>query len=110
MTLDDRWRDGYDAWKLCSPYDERDEECYHEDYEADINGRAVCDRCGHTWWMTAAEIAAEREHVAAYDKMCRKWEREEYWRAWRDWFLRPWRRLVNWRRGHGYFTDDEIPF
>lgn len=107
---DDSWKDGYDAWKLASPDDERDEECWHEEYEADLLGRARCGQCGHSWWLTDQEIAAERANVKAYDDLCREWEREQRIREWRDWITAPWRRLRNWWRGAGYVTDDEIPF
>lgn len=103
---DDSWKDGYDAWKLRSPYDdEPEEECYHEHYEADINGRATCDRCSHTWWLTDEEIERERELVVAYDAMMRR----EEWRQWREWISRLafWRR---WRKPKPALIDDEIPF
>lgn len=95
---------GYDDWKLRD--DTPEEECWHEEYEADINGRATCDRCGHRWWLTAEEIRWEREREAAYDKMMRK----EEWRCWRqEWINRLafWRR---WRKRKPMSIDDEIPF
>jgi hypothetical protein len=94
---------GYDAWKTRSPDDEY-EECFHEDYEADINGRAHCCYCSHAWWLTSEEIQHERELHAAYDKMMRR----EEWRVWfSDWahkiaFWNRWRKPVE--------IDDEIPF
>jgi hypothetical protein len=104
---DDSWKDGYDAWKLRSPYDdEPEEECYHEHYEADINGRATCDRCSHTWWLTDEEIERERELVASYDQMMRR----EEWRLWRQEFvdrLAFWRR---WRKRKHAIIDDDLPF
>jgi len=103
---DDSWKDGYDAWKLASPDDEYEDECYHEDYEADINGRASCCRCGHVWYLTDAEILAEREHQAAYDQMCRREERLEKWRQVREWF----RSFLPRRRKQPALIDDEIPF
>lgn len=81
-----------------------DEECYHEDYEADINGRATCCRCGEVFYLTRAEIEAERRQNAAYERYCRREERRErieravsllaFWRRWRK--PAP--------------IDDEIPF
>jgi cytochrome P450 len=104
---DDSWKDGYDAWKLASPDDDLpEEECFHEDYEADINARAICCNCGHVWWMTADEIAAERAHVAAYDEAMRREERRERWRELRRWF----RSFLPKRRRQRFNLDDEIPF
>lgn len=64
---DESWKDSYDAWKLASPYDDYEEdECQHDDYEADILiGRATCNCCGHWWWQTREEIDAEIERIRA---------------------------------------------
>lgn len=104
MITDDRWRDSYDAWKLRSPDDERDEECFHEDYEADINGRAHCSYCSHSWWLTAEEIENERELHAAYDAAMRREEWRLWFAAWAD-------RLAFWRRWRKSVpVDDDLPF
>ena len=101
---DDSWKDSYDSWKLASPDDEYEEECLHEDYEADINGRASCCRCSHSWWMTDDEIEHEREIHAAYDRMMSREERRERIRQ----LIRP---LAFWRRWRKPAPiDDEIPF
>lgn len=102
---DDSWKDGYDAWKLRSPDDEYpDEECFHEDYEADVNGRASCCRCSHVWWLTSEEIERERQLHAAYDRMMRRAERREWIEGWVH-------RLAFWRRWRKPSPiDDEIPF
>jgi hypothetical protein len=92
----------YDAWK-CNP-DEPDEECWHEDYEADVNGHATCCRCGDTWYLSDEEIAAERAHVAAYDAMCRREERRERWAR----VTAAIRRLLPKRRPEP--INDEVPF
>lgn len=97
----------YDAWKTRSPYDdEPEEECWHEEYDADWEGRATCGRCGHTWWLTSEEIAADRAHSEAYDQMCRREERRERWRQVRDWF----RSFLPRRKRQPPILDDEIPF
>ena len=104
MFGDDRWRDTYDNWKLASPYDEYPEECWHEEYEADINGRAVCSCCGETWYLTAAEIESEREASVAFDRAMR---REE----WRQFLSSIISRIAFWRRWTRHTEiDDEIPF
>lgn len=39
-----------------------DEDCDHLDYELDILiGRAICDRCGHMWYMSEAELKHDEE-------------------------------------------------
>lgn len=99
---DDSWKDTYDAWKLASPYDDYDEDprddCGHEEFDVDWNGRAHCTRCGDHWDATESEIAAERRAEIA-------WLREHSWwmRSWR-WVkdrLTPKPKLV---------IDDDIPF
>ena len=117
MTYDDqRWRDSYDAWKLASPYDdwEEPEECDHEEYEVDWEGRATCDYCRAHWWLTTDQLIAHQEAEA-------RWM-EEYYRAQRREQSRFWR-VVDWlcaiparirqqfkRKATIQVTDDEIPF
>lgn len=44
-----------------------EDDCDHEDYEADIlTGSARCCRCGHSWWQTKEEIEAERLREQVY--------------------------------------------
>mgnify|MGYP001574109374 CR=1 FL=1 len=101
---DDSWKDGYDTWKLRSPDDEYPEACWHEEYEADINARATCCSCGHTWYLTSDEVERERALVKSYDEMMRR----EEWRLWIESLVRP---LAFWRRWRKPATiDDEIPF
>lgn len=101
---DDSWKDGYDAWRLASPDEYPEEECFHEDYEADINGRAHCGRCQHSWWLSPAEIEAERERVAAYDELMRKEERRLWWLDLRHKLTR-----FFWRPKPAPI-DDDVPF
>lgn len=104
---DDSWRDSYDTWKLASPdYDEPEEECWHEEYEADWEGRATCDRCGHSWFLTSEQIEADRAHSEAYDRYVRRDERLEKWRRVRAWF----RSMIPSRRRKHVLIDDDIPF
>lgn len=102
---DDSWKDSYDSWKLASPDDEYEEECLHEDYEADINGRATCCRCSYVWWLTDEEIEHERELHVAYDDMMLREERRERIRRILHKVTWMWRR---WRKPTP--IDDEIPF
>lgn len=84
--------------------------CVHEEYDADVlTGRATCHYCGHSWWQTEEEIAAEIERIRSYDE----WQQEQN-RPWfrfkqlmRDiWLLiRPRR-----RQRSAIIGDDEIPF
>jgi len=112
---DERWRDTYDAWKLRSPDDERyrycidddePEECYHEDYEADILiGRATCNMCGHSWWQSREEIEREAERVRKYEKWQTRERRRERW----QWLVN----LCRWplaRKKTDLLIDDDIPF
>lgn len=102
---DDSWKDSYDEWKLRSPYDdEPEEECYHEEYEADWEGRATCQRCGYSWWLSSAELEADRERSAAFDAYCRREAR-------REWIEGLVSKLAFWRRWRRPAPiDDEIPF
>lgn len=96
----------YDNWKCRSPDDEDPDMCIHEDYEADVNGRASCCQCGLVFYLTAADIECERRLSADYDDMMRR----EEWREWRaDWVHRLafWRR---WRKPKAVDINDEIPF
>lgn len=115
---DDRWKDSYDAWKLASPDDYYDDDpdeelCDHDDYDADFNGRATCYRCGHSWYLTAEQIAAEHERQAAYDEHCQKQARRERWRALTAPFRWAWYRVLDRvasRLAIKSLHDDEIPF
>jgi hypothetical protein len=56
--------------------DEPEDECIHEEYEADIlTGIASCDMCGHRWTLTDRQIEAESERIAAYEKEEAYWNR-----------------------------------
>lgn len=103
---------GYDAWKTDPGYPPEDE-CYHEHYEANTEGRATCDQCGETWWLTPEEIERERECHAVYDKMMRREERRQFWLWLTLWFRMPIHRLLSrvWpRKACSVLADDEIPF
>lgn len=101
---DDSWKDGYDAWKLASPYDDEIEECFHEEREINWEGRAECPRCGETWWASDAEIEHERflnEELDAH------WRREERKARIEEWI----NRLAFWRRWRKPApVDDDLPF
>lgn len=89
----------------CSCYVDGDDLlCIHEEYEADVNGRATCNSCGIVWYLTAQDIQHERELHAAYNAMMRR----EEWRQWReDWV----RRLAFWRRWRKPDPIvDDVPF
>lgn len=97
----------------CQPDDE-DEVCDHEEYEVDWEGRATCNSCHETWWLTAeqydAYLKSESEWAAEYDRMQRR-ERSRFWRmlrAARGCLRRimPKPRRLSARA----VNDDEIPF
>jgi hypothetical protein len=102
----------YDQWKTQSGYDER-EECEHEVFEIDMEGRAHCDACSATWWASKIEIDHQREQQAEYDTWCRQQERREFWRTLTLPIRWPIFRLLEkvWpRKSLSVLTDDEIPF
>jgi hypothetical protein len=93
--------------------DDDDIPCDHEEYDVDWEGRATCDSCHHSWWLTP-------EEHAAYDKMMIKWaadfdrqmHREEHW-FWRRWdiFMKYIRLILTPPyRVKSYNFDDELPF
>ena len=104
---DDSWKDGYDTWKLASPYDEYDEPCDHEDYEIDIlTGCCHCDRCSESWHATPEQIQMQIDHEAAYYEAMESEERRQWWR---DLWSRV--RSFFWRsRTKTWASDDDIPF
>lgn len=116
---DDSWRDGYDAWKLASPDEDGPEEdyCEHGHYSIDIlSGRAECDQCPHSWYVSDDEIRREIERQASYDEYL---ERENSRQWWRDLFapiLDPinsirWKlRRLRWSWKRAPTIDDDIPF
>lgn len=117
---DDSWRDSYDEWKLRSPYDEYDEPepCDHEHYEIDIcTGRAECDYCSKSWYLSAEEIDAELDRQANYqDEMDREGRRNRRRAFWR-WLTYPIRwpifRILEkvWpRKACSVLLDEEVPF
>ena len=116
---DDSWRDGYDAWKLASPYDDYEEEdpCDHEDAETDIlDGRVCCHRCGAQWYATADELASEHRRTVEYAEWEERENRRQWWRDFFWFILNPlsslhWKFQLlrrRWRRGP--VLDDDIPF
>lgn len=112
---DDSWRDSYDAWKLASPdddYDDRENQCDHEDYDVDIlTGRASCDHCLANWYVGEDEIVRQIEHQAAYDEQCERENRRQWWRdlfaplsRTLHYLLRPFQQRPR------PIIDDDIPF
>jgi hypothetical protein len=117
---DDSWKDGYDAWKLRSPYDdEPEEECEHENYDIDWRGRAHCDDCNEAWWASESDIAHFRCLNVAFDAHMRREERRQWWRDQWERVHRPWRwfwyelftKLGMHRRAvRSLSIHDEVPF
>lgn len=117
----------YDQWKTRDPnepysdYDEdydAERDCCHEHYEIDIlTGRAECDYCSRSWYMSAEEIDAEIERQASYHEGCereeRRQRRQEFWRKLTLPIRWPIFRLLErvWpRKALKVLADDEIPF
>ena len=111
--IDDSWRDSYDEWKLACPYDdEPQDDCCHEEYEVDWEGRAECHYCGAHWRLTGAEheayLAAEARWMEAYDRAQRR-EHSLFWRA-VDWLRSIPSRIRLLRRKKAESIVDDIPF
>jgi hypothetical protein len=88
--------------------DQRQDDCDHNDYEADIlTGEATCWRCGFRWMQSSEEIAAECQRIAEYQEYCERDERRAKWRQVSAWFhnLIPAR-----RRRIRQVNDEDIPF
>lgn len=103
---DDSWKDGYDAWKLASPYDEYDEPCDHEDREIDtIEGRARCHRCGESWYASEEEILIAIDSEAAYARYEERETRRQRW-------FNLWEKIrtIIPCRKRALVNDDDIPF
>lgn len=104
----------YDDWKCTPPefYDDVDETpCDHEEYDVDWEGRASCNYCNHSWWLTHDELIAYDEAMARwhadYDRQMRR-ENSRFWRT-IDWLKGvPSRIRQQFRRPQP--IDDEIPF
>jgi hypothetical protein len=112
MPWDDQsWRDGYDAWKLASPYDDEPgyEYCEHEDHQLDILEGVCRCRCGHVWAATDQQLDAELAHLAALE------DAERRARRWR-WIVISWEHVsaIFRRRPRVpptmFKLDDDIPF
>lgn len=83
------------------------EYCDHDNYDIDVcTGRAECDQCGTSWYVTGQEVDAELDRQVAYDAECEKWERAERWNRFKS-FVRS---LFCWPRKSKLINDDEIPF
>jgi hypothetical protein len=93
-------------------------ECEHEHYEIDVClGRAYCECCSHSWYLSGEEIDAELDRQARYHEDCERFERQhrrrEFWRKVTLPIRWPIFRLMEkvWpRRSLVILTDDEIPF
>lgn len=61
-------------------YDDYDAErdCMHEHYEIDVcTGRAECDYCPKSWYMSSEEIDAELERQTNYQDECEREDRRQ---------------------------------
>jgi hypothetical protein len=113
----------YDQWK-CSdpnePYSDYDEEydaerdCEHDQYEIDVcTGRAECDSCSKSWYLSNEEIDAELDRQARYHDDMDREERRQWWRdrtyPVRMFVFRVLERIWP-RKALSVLEDDEIPF
>jgi hypothetical protein len=87
--------------------DEPEDDCCHEEYEADIlTGIACCTSCGERWMQSPEECQRERERQAEYDKMCLEWEAEQA----RDFDPAACSRAMIGEHPQPPPADDELPF
>ncbi len=109
----------YDAWKTRSPDDECDyerepeDDCSHEEYDIGWEGRALCDRCGYSWWASAEQLEDWHRHQREYAEWVEQEYRREFWRKLTYPIRWPFSRLLEriWpRKANSVLTDDEIPF
>jgi hypothetical protein len=102
--------DYYDDYENYDP--ERD--CEHENYDIDVcTGRAECDQCSHSWYLSSEEIDAELDRQARYEDDMDRENRRQWWRDLtypvRMFAFRVLERI--WPRKAGsVLHDDEIPF
>jgi hypothetical protein len=92
---------------------ERD--CDHEQYEIDVcTGRAHCDYCPHSWYLTSEEIDAELDRQARYYEDIERMERRQWWRGktypFRMFIFRILDRVWPRKACSVLHDDDEIPF
>lgn len=111
----------YDQWKCTDPrdyddYDDYDPErdCEHEHYEIDVcTGRAECDYCSKSWYLSSEEIDAELDRQANYHEEMERENRRQWWRdktyPVRMFFFRVLERVWP-RKACSVLHDDEIPF
>lgn len=104
---DDSWKDSYDNWKLASPDDDRDDYCEHDDYDVDIlEGRAHCNRCSESWYVSEDEVLRQIEHERAYNEHLERENRRQWWRdLWASI-----RSIIPHRKRIANISDDDIPF
>lgn len=82
------------------------DDCDHEDYDFDWDGRATCNRCGHSWYLDTSDF----KRMAERDKRAHEEFKREAWALWRqEWVDRIcfWRR---WTKKPKPVDDDDIPF
>lgn len=109
ISDDDDWHDPDD-------YDP-EADCEHEHYEIDVcTGRAECDYCSHSWYLTSEEIDAELDRQARYYEDMERENRRQWWRDLFAPIIDPinslrWKlRRMRWRWQRSPVIDDEIPF
>jgi hypothetical protein len=88
----------------------RSDECEHEDYEVDpLTGRASCQMCSATWWLSEAEYLHHIDMQSAWERNWEEYQREinSPWNRFKEWCRRRW---PNGWRNQIVVPDDDIPF
>jgi hypothetical protein len=94
--------------------DYAEQECEHDQYEIDVcTGRAECDQCSHSWYLSNEEVDAELDRQARYYDDMERENRRQWWRdktyPVRMFFFRVLERIWP-RKALSVLHDDEIPF
>lgn len=95
----------YDYDPYYDDYDPR-ADCDHEEREIDVcTGRAECQSCGKSWYVSNDEVNAELDRQASYHEWEQRESRRQWWRdqIYRITFWRRWRKPAK-------FDDDNLPF
>lgn len=88
-------------------YEDAAEDCSHEEFDINWEGRAYCFRCQESWWASREQIEAQQRHEAEYAQWIEDQERP--WTRFKQW-LRSWWDFLPRFRLKPLASEDDIPF